>query len=523
MTNAKRDENRVPTILFVTDDGNSTPVRGIVDPITGRLKCSAVFSSGALTDLNGLTASSQTFSTGTSGTDFNISSSGSVHTFNIPTASAVSRGLLSAADYSTFSAAAAGIGTVTTVSVVTANGISGTVANPTTTPAITLILGAITPTSVNGLTITTTNGTLTLANGSSLVTSGGNSITLTSTGATNVTLPTSGTLYGTAADSITSAQLASSLTNETGTGVVVFSTSPTLVTPVLGVATATSINKLTITAPATGSTLTIADGKTLTVSNTLTFTGTDASSVAFGAGGTVVYTSNKISALSATSSAELAGVISDESGSGLLVFNNSPIFITPTLGVASATSLTLGTALSVANGGTGQTSFTDGGVIIGNAGNALAVTTAGTSGQVLTSNGAGNDPSFQTFTGVAPDTKVGNDSFNPSSTASTKVIAHGLGKALKFFRMDWGVAAALTYPSNGYGHVLYNGTTQADLNHARSGAGNQAIVSGFNVKNDNVNDTVDWVGVLTSDDTNVTISVPTFNATANINFTWMAY
>jgi hypothetical protein len=49
-------------------------------------------------------------------------------------------------------------------------------------------------------------------------------------------------------------------------------------------------NGLTIT-PTTG-TLTIADGKTLTLSNTLTFTGTDGSSVAFGTGGTVLYASN---------------------------------------------------------------------------------------------------------------------------------------------------------------------------------------------------------------------------------------
>jgi len=42
-----------------------------------------------------------------------------------------------------------GGGTVTTVSLVTANGVSGSVANPTTTPAITLTLGAITPTSVS--------------------------------------------------------------------------------------------------------------------------------------------------------------------------------------------------------------------------------------------------------------------------------------------------------------------------------------------------------------------------------------
>lgn len=41
-----------------------------------------------------------------------------------------------------------GSGTVTTVSVTTANGVSGTVTNPTTTPAITLTLGDITPTSV---------------------------------------------------------------------------------------------------------------------------------------------------------------------------------------------------------------------------------------------------------------------------------------------------------------------------------------------------------------------------------------
>lgn len=40
-------------------------------------------------------------------------------------------------------------------------------------------------------------------------------------------------------------------------------------------------NKVTITAPATGSTLTIADGKTLTASVTVTLTGTDATSFAF--------------------------------------------------------------------------------------------------------------------------------------------------------------------------------------------------------------------------------------------------
>jgi hypothetical protein len=125
-----------------------------------------------------------------------------------------------------------------------------------------------------------------------------------------------------------STNLAAAVTDETGSGALVFATSPALTTPTLGVASATSINKLTITAPATSATLTVANSKTLSVSNTLTFTGTDASSVAFGTGGTVAYTANKLSVFAATTSAELAGVISDETGSGALVFATSPAFTT---------------------------------------------------------------------------------------------------------------------------------------------------------------------------------------------------
>jgi hypothetical protein len=55
-----------------------------------------------LSSLNGLTESTQNFATGTAGTDFGISSAGSTHTFNLPTASASNRGALSSADWSTF-------------------------------------------------------------------------------------------------------------------------------------------------------------------------------------------------------------------------------------------------------------------------------------------------------------------------------------------------------------------------------------------------------------------------------------
>jgi hypothetical protein len=71
------------------------------------------------------------------------------------------------------------------------------------------------------------------------------------------------------------------VTTSTGTGANVLSTTPTLVTPVLGVATATSVNKVAFTAPATSATLTIADGKTLTASNTLTLAGTDSTTMTF--------------------------------------------------------------------------------------------------------------------------------------------------------------------------------------------------------------------------------------------------
>jgi len=67
----------------------------------------------------------------------------------------------------------------------------------------------------------------------------------------------------------------------TGSGSVVLATSPTLVTPVLGVASATTVNKVTLTAPATGSTLTVADGKTLTASNSITLAGTDSTTMTF--------------------------------------------------------------------------------------------------------------------------------------------------------------------------------------------------------------------------------------------------
>jgi hypothetical protein len=195
-----------------------------------------------------------------------------------------------------------------------------------------------------GTGIANTGKTITL--GGNLTTSGAFATTLTATATTSVTLPTAGTLATLAGTE--------TLTNKT-------LTSPSLTTPTLGVASATTINKVALTAPATGSTLTIADGKTFTASNTLTFTGTDSSSVAFGTGGTVAYTGATLAQFAATTSSQIAGVISDETGSGSLVFATSPTLVTPALGTPSALTLTNATGLPIATGvsglGTGVATF----------------------------------------------------------------------------------------------------------------------------------------------------------------------
>lgn len=86
-------------------------------------------------------------------------------------------------------------------------------------------------------------------------------LTGTASGLTAGTVTTNANLTG----PITSVGNATSIASQTGTGTTfVVDTSPTLVTPVLGVATATSINKVAFTAPATSATLTIPDGVTLT-------------------------------------------------------------------------------------------------------------------------------------------------------------------------------------------------------------------------------------------------------------------
>ena len=73
-------------------------------------------------------------------------------------------------------------------------------------------------------------------------------------------------------------------------------------------------------------------------------------------------------------------------------------------------------------GGTGATSLTSHGVVVGEGTSAVGVTTAGTSGQVLTSNGASADPTFQsipaggTVTSIATNNGVTGGTITTSGT-----------------------------------------------------------------------------------------------------------
>lgn len=60
----------------------------------------------------------------------------------------------------------------------------------------------------------------------------------------------------------------------------------------------------------------------------------------------------------------------------------------------------LSTPLSVPQGGTGASSLTNHGVLVGAGSSAISATSAGTAGQVLTSNGSGSDPTFQTISAL---------------------------------------------------------------------------------------------------------------------------
>jgi len=244
VSDAKRDSNRVTSLMGVSSTDGTTPLPILINPATGRVLISATIADNTSTQ-KVIVAKAGT----TVGTRDKINFiEGSGVTLTMADNAASDR-----VDV-TIAATGGGTGTVTDVSVTAANGFAGTVATSTTTPSITLT------TTITG--VLKGNGTAMSA----------------ATPSTDYVAPgvitTSGLTMNTARvlGRVTAAVGAIEELTTSGSGNVAFTTSPTFVTPTLGAALATSINKVAISTPATSATLTLADGSTLATSGAFSTT-----------------------------------------------------------------------------------------------------------------------------------------------------------------------------------------------------------------------------------------------------------
>lgn len=177
----------------------------------------------------------------------------------------------------------------------------------------------------------------------------------------------------------------------------------------------------------TGKTITVSGNTTIGSStHTVAFATSGNTSVTLPTSGTLITTANNLGAFAATTSAELAGVISDETGSGVLVFGTSPTLTTPTINTINISSSSTAAALW-------NTTLTTGSISMGatlttgsiNIGNGTAIST----GTINIASGAstGNKNINIGTTGASGSTTSVNIGSSVSGSVSNIVLNGFLG------------------------------------------------------------------------------------------------
>jgi hypothetical protein len=110
------------TSVYISFQAAGNPPPSTASVVLTVTQQSGIMAGTGITAINSLTGAAQTLVAGTTGTDFAVSSAGTTHTFNLPTASATNRGALSTADWTTFNGKVATTRSIGTTAPLTGGG-----------------------------------------------------------------------------------------------------------------------------------------------------------------------------------------------------------------------------------------------------------------------------------------------------------------------------------------------------------------------------------------------------------------